>query len=144
VSEPTSTTTEAPAADDNLVTLKLAHPISKATAIQVDAQTKKDYPVNADIVVSREWGRGLIDAGLVQVDPTDVIAIREALRLDNKDRPLKPAAEGENSAVTEHTSDSAGSAGAAADSSGEADSTAASRRSGPKAAADKPSARAGS
>jgi hypothetical protein len=137
VSEPTSTTTEAPAADDNLVTLKLAHPISKATAIQ-------DYPVTADIVGSREWGRGLIDAGLVQVDPTDVIAIREALRLDNKDRPLKPAAEGENSAVTEHTSDSAGSAGAAADSSGEADSTAASRRSGPKAAADKPSARAGS
>jgi hypothetical protein len=96
--------------------------------------------------VSREWGRGLIDAGLVQVDPTDVVAIREALRLDSKDRPLKPAAEGENSATTEHTSASASTAGAAADSSGDADSTAASRRSGgtKAAATDKPSARAGS
>lgn len=114
MSEPTSTTTEVE--DPNLVTLTLAHPVSKATAEQVNAKVKRDYAVGQEITVSREWGRGLIDAGLVAyVEPTDTKAVREALRLDSRDRPLQATAAGAgNAADTEHVADSGNESGGAA------------------------------
>lgn len=120
MSEPTSTTTEVE--DPNLVTLTLAHPVSKAMATQVDAKVKTDYKVGAEITVSREWGRGLIDAGYVAyVEPNDQAAIRKALRLDNRDRPLEVTQEGQgtaegagNEVTTEKVADSGNDSGGAA------------------------------
>jgi hypothetical protein len=136
-----ATTTAAPEADDNLVTLKLAHPLRRDKAEEMRAKPLKQvYSVGDEITVTREWGRGLIDAGYAQVDPTDAAAVRAALRVDERGRAVPRAtaedasgenAGGANSVDTEKVPAPGGQGGeASTDSSGDGSSTATSRRSG--------------
>lgn len=72
----------APAADPNMVTIKLANPIDKISDIQrlgLDETRLGGYNVHDEITVSLDNARTLITAGYAQVDPEDQKAVDAAL-----------------------------------------------------------------
>lgn len=69
---------------DDMVTLRLAGPISVAQAAKLRAKEVKDYPQpGLEITVPRDEARALIDAGYASgVEPTDTEAVAKALGVD--------------------------------------------------------------
>lgn len=70
------------------VRLTLAHPMAEVYAQRARVKEIKDYKVGEDILVSREYGNALIDAGMIAVDPTDKVARQRALYLNRRNQPL--------------------------------------------------------
>lgn len=67
--------------EDGLISLRLAHPLSrKEDLIYLGLDVEKGtYQVNEEVRVTRNAALTLINAGQVQVDPSDPVAVREAL-----------------------------------------------------------------
>jgi hypothetical protein len=68
-------------ADDMMVTLNLAHPLTADQARRVRAKEDKEYPTpGMEITVPRDDARTLIDAGYASgVDPNDKEAVAAVL-----------------------------------------------------------------
>lgn len=80
---------EQPEVPEGHVALALANPMSAkvAEACRVHGEIR-DYGVNEKIVVTRDYGLALIEAGQVQVDPHDRKNVRRVLGLNAKMQPL--------------------------------------------------------
>ncbi len=68
------------------VDVVLAHPISRQDDLNYLGLTEPKG-VNETVTVSKAAAKGLIDAGMVQVDPEDVAAVAEALGNDPQVEP---------------------------------------------------------
>lgn len=80
---------DSPEVPEGYVALKLAHPMPANIAEQVRVHGEvKDYGVGEEIVVTRDYGLALIEAGRVQVDPHDRKNVRRVLGLNARMQPL--------------------------------------------------------